>query len=111
MWILLGFIAFFICTGLAYVIFTLMFVPGLAEERLGRLEDLPQDDGEWREDARSPKAEQAKQQGTRRETRYWIDRDWFGRERILLQARYLNASGDVVATDPDVRVKRRRIKS
>lgn len=111
MLVLLGFVAFFILTGLAYVIFTLLFVPGLAEERLGRLEDLPVDDGQWRTDAPSSHDAGSQQTGLRRETRYWIDRDWLFRERILRQTRYVDAAtGKVVRVDPDVRVRRKRIK-
>ena len=112
MWFLLGIVVVFIVTGVAYVIITLLFIPGLAEERLGRLEDLPEDAGRWRVDEQSPEAQQAAMDDLQREMRYWIDRDWLGRERIMLQCRYVAPStGEVVRTDRDVRVRRRRIKS
>lgn len=111
MWILLVIVAFFVLTGLAYVIITLLMIPGLAEERLGKLEDLPADAGQWSVDEQSPQATEAANEGLQRETRYWIDQDMLGRERILLQVRYIASDGRVIRTEPDVRVRRRRVKS
>lgn len=113
MWILIGFIAFFAITGLLYVIITLMTVPGLAEERLGVLEELPERPGEWREDDASPEGRAARACGQQRQWRLWIDPEggWLGRERILRQVRYLDAqTGELLRTEPDQRVRRRRVK-
>jgi len=111
MLILIGFVAFFILVGLAYVIITLMVIPGLAEERLGSLEELPEDAEQWRVDEHSPEAAEARLRNLQRETRLWIDHDMLGRERITRQFRYVDPqTGEVVGSDPDQRITRRRIK-
>lgn len=105
MWILIAFIAFFVLVGVVYIVLTLLVIPGLAEERLGKLEPLPADAEQWKTD---PDGETP---GVQRETRLWIDRDMLGRQRITRQIRYVDEhTGEVVATEPDQRVRRRRIK-
>ncbi len=112
MWIiLLGFIAFFLLSGLTYIVVTLLVIPGLADERLGRLEDLPEDAGIWKEDLDSHDAHDAMKQGLRRETRYWIDQDVIGRERIVHQVRYVSKDGVVVRTGPETRIRRKRCRA
>ncbi len=97
-----------------YAVVAMLEVPGMADERLGVLEDLPSDVGEWVADTDSAQARAAAEKGLACETRLWIDPegDFFKREKILRQVRYLDPeSGDVVRSEPDVRVKRRRIKT
>lgn len=109
----LAFAAVFLLIGLAYVIVTLAIIPGVAEERLGRLEKLPESIGEWEDDASSPEAQAAREEGLRRQSRLWIDadRDWLGRKRVLRQVRYIDASDRVIRTELDRRVRRRRVRS
>lgn len=109
----------FLIIGIIYVIGTLAFIPGLADERLGRLEEFPEEAGEWVDDpgdARTgtddatPSSQPRASTGLRRQSRLWIDPapDWLGRERIFRQVRYLDSEGIVVRVGPEVRVRRRR---
>lgn len=116
---MLTFLAFaivFLFIGLIYVIVSLMVIPGMAEERLGRFRrsgELPNDADHWRDDADSPAGRAARGEGLRRQTRLWIDadRDWLGRERILRQVRYVDEQEQVIRTEPDRRIKRRHLGS
>lgn len=91
-----------------YLLFFLQNVPGAAEERLGVMEPLPEDVGEWKLDAESADARGAAEQGLRRETRTFYDE---ARRRLLRQARYRSVeTGDIVRVEPDELVKRKRIK-
>jgi hypothetical protein len=86
----------------AYVTLYFRFVPGFAEQRLGRLEDLPPDVGKWKVDESSPVTELI------RETRYWWDSD---AEKLFLQVRYrARDTREIVGSEPDKVIKRRRIK-
>lgn len=112
MLLILGIVAFFFILGLLYVIISLMTVPGLAEERLGRWEEFTDLDS-WRDDEESDEGRAAINEGLRRQVRLWADpaRDLFGRERILRQVRYLDATtGEPVRAERDRRVFRKRIK-
>jgi len=102
----------FFLIGILYVIFTLLLVPGLAEERLGTLEELSPDAAEWRDEIDTPAAKAAAARGLRRQTRVWRDPmgDWLGRERLLRQVRLLDADGEVVEIEPERRVRRRRVR-
>ncbi len=103
----------FLLIGVFYAILTLLIIPGLAEERLGKLEALPDTIGAWCDDETSPDGVAARQEGLRRQTRLWVDHefDWLGRERILRQVRYLDRAGRVVKTEREKRIRRRRIRS
>ena len=97
-----------------YAVVAMLEVPGMADERLGVLEDLPQDVGEWIVDTESAQAIAAAKEGLTCETRLWIDPegDFLKREKIMRQVRYLDPdTGDVVRSEKDVRVKRRRVKT
>ncbi|HRP63686.1 MAG TPA: hypothetical protein PK400_10360 [Phycisphaerales bacterium] len=112
MLLIIGIVAFFFLLGALYVIITLMTVPGLAEERLGRWEEFTDLDA-WRDDEESNEGKAALKEGLRRQVRLWADpaRDMFGRERILRQVRYIDATtGEPVRAEHDQRVFRRRIK-
>ena len=83
-------------------------VPGFAEQRFGKLEELPPDVGTWRTDTESNQAKQAASEQLEREVRHWWDSD---KGKLFLQVRYRDAtSRAIVRVDPDVVVKRRRVR-
>lgn len=106
------FLAIAIIPCVIYAVIVLLEVPGMAEERLGVLEDLPEDAGEWKADTASEAARAAADDGLIRETRLWIDTSGaLGREKIYRQARYRDRdTGDVVRAEKDVRIRRRRVR-
>lgn len=90
-----------------YLIVFLGNVPGAAEERLGVIEPLPPDVGQWQEDLDSPEAARAREEGLKRESRTFFDE---ARGRLLRQVRYRHAESDeIVRAEPDQVVKRRRV--
>ncbi len=92
-----------------YLLFFMQHVPGAKEERLGVLEPLPANLGQWQEDTSGPDAERAKAQGLRREVRTYFDET---HDRLLKQVRYRDSqSGEIVRSEPDEPIKRRRITS
>lgn len=89
-----------------YLLFIFQSVPGAAEERLGTLEPLPEDLGKWSADTSSEEAQRATKEGLSREVRHFFEED---KQRLLFQARYRDArTSEIVRSDPDVVVKRRR---
>ena len=106
------------CIGIAAVVFYLLVifreVPGAIAERLGELEGLPSDLGQWTADESSPEGKRALEQGLTRELRTWRDpgSGWLGRDRLLLQVRYRDrATGRVHSAEPDRELRRRRVKA
>lgn len=96
-----------------YLVFILREVPGMAEQRLGRLE-LPPDLGKWLADEESPDGERAKSEGMRREVRRLWDENagFLGRGRLLEQVRYRDReTNEIVRVEPDRVLKPRRVKS
>ena len=96
-----------------YAVVVMVYVPGLADERLGELEELPEDVGEWNIDTNSAQAHSARAEGLICETRLWIEGggDFLGREKILRQVRYLDPeTKEVVLAEKDVRIRRKRVK-
>ena len=92
-----------------YLTFLFQNVPGMKEERLGKLEPLPPDVNVWKRDTDSDAAREAEQQGLAREIRLLYDET---RDRLFEQVRYRSVSNDeIVRVEPDRAVKRRRIKS
>lgn len=91
-----------------YLLFFMQHVPGAREERLGVLEPLPSNVGQWEDDT-GAEAERAAAEGLRREVRtYWDE----AHDRLLKQVRYRDVnSGEIVRSEPDEPVKRRRITS
>jgi hypothetical protein len=89
-----------------YLLFILSQVPGAAEQRLGVLEDLPSDLGQWRPDGEA-------KDGLSREVRH-IFHDGsglFSQGKLVRQVRYRDTeSGDIVRVDPEEVVRRKRIK-
>jgi hypothetical protein len=96
--------------GIALYLFVIFReVPGAAEERLGTYEDLPEDVNKWRADAETPEARAALEQGLQREVRlYFAESD---KKKLIRQARYRNVTtGAIERVEPDVVVKRKRVK-
>jgi hypothetical protein len=92
-----------------YLLFMFNLVPGMAEERIGVLEALPADTGTWKPDPDSPEGRAAAAEGLNREVRHYFYED---RGRLVFQARYRNRdTQEIVRADPEVPVKRRRIRS
>jgi hypothetical protein len=96
-----------------YLLVVFREVPGAVSERWGELEGLPENLGQWGADSESAEGLAARERGLSREIRTWRDPGGglFGRDRLLLQVRYRNPeSGEISGTEPDVVLKRRRIK-
>ena len=96
-----------------YLLVVFREVPGAVEERLGELEGLPTNLGEWQVDDSSEEARAAAERGQLRERRTWRQpgAGWLGQDRLILQVRYKNrASGAVEHAEPDRPVPRRRVK-
>ncbi|MFO7179412.1 MAG: hypothetical protein DIU78_011995 [Pseudomonadota bacterium] len=94
--------------GLIYFWFMFQSVPGMAEERFGELEPLPPDVGVWKRDEDSAEAHSAKERGLAREIRLYYDES---SQRLYRQVRYRSlATDDIVETEPDELVKRKRVK-
>jgi hypothetical protein len=92
----------------AYVLFIFNTVPGAKEERLGIVEPLPADTGAWRADLESEAGKQARAEGLVREERHYF---YENAQRLVLQVRYRNPeTREVVRVEPEVAVKRKRIK-
>lgn len=92
----------------AYVLFIFNTVPGAKEERLGVIEPLPADIGTWKADTDSDAGRKAKAEGLVREERhYFYEND----QRLVLQVRYRDPdTREISRVEPDVAVKRKRIK-
>jgi len=110
--------AFVVLLGLlgvaAYLLVVFREVPGAVEERLGKLDALPQDLGRWRNDDDSEQGRAAKQNGEQREVRLWHQHSggWFSSDRLYEQVRYRSlSSNEIVRSEPDRVLKRRRRKT
>lgn len=91
-----------------YLLFILNLVPGAAEERLGVLEPLPPETGTWKPDHDSPEARVAAAEGLKREVRHYF---YESESRLVFQVRYRNSeTNEIVRSDPERVVKRRRIR-
>jgi hypothetical protein len=95
-----------------YLTVVLRAVPGAMDERLGRLEDLPPNLGEWVRDESSPEARSAADAGLVRETRTLLEPGGLlGGERFVQQARYRQGEGGkIVRVDPEQRTARKRYR-
>jgi len=92
-----------------YLLFMFNLVPGMKEERLGVLEALPPDTGTWKPDADSAEGRAAAAEGLSREVRHYYYED---RGRLVLQARCRDPKTDeIVRVEPEVTVKRRRVRT
>ncbi len=97
-----------------YLLLMFREVPGAAEERFGKLEELPQDLGKWVIDEDSPEAGSAKKEGLVREVRFFHDTEHakFSGGRLLKQVRYRNAeTRKIERVEKDEVVKRKRRKA
>lgn len=91
-----------------YLLFFFQNVPGAMEERLGVLEPLPDDLGEWKQDERSETGKAALLNEEVCEQRVFFDET---RGKLLHQVRYRSRSNDeIVRVGPERVVKRRRIR-
>lgn len=88
-------------------------IPGLHEQRFGVLEDLPPDVNQWVPDDESDEGRAALLRGERLERRLFASEGtgFAGGEKLVRQVRYRNrVTNQIVRIEPDVPVKRRRIK-
>jgi hypothetical protein len=93
-----------------YLTVVLRAVPGAVDERLGRLEDLPSNLGEWVEEADAPAAIA---EGLVRERRVLLEsgKGLFGRDQLVEQVRYREGSGGkIVGVEPERRWSRKRTR-
>lgn len=91
-----------------YLLFIMNLVPGAAEERIGVLEPLPSDIGKWKEDHDSEEGKRAASEGLVRELRQYF---YETNSRLVRQVRYRNReTGEIVRTEPEQTVKRRRVR-
>ena len=100
--------------GAIYLFVAMATVPGVKEERLGQLEDLPQDIGKWRVDDDSEAAQAARAEGLIREFRHFYHepRGFGSAGRLVLQVRYRYAKNRKIARiEPEQDVERRRVKA
>lgn len=96
-----------------YILVIYRAVPGAAEERLGDLAPLPEDLGKWKADVDSEAGKTAHANHEIRELRTWLQPSsgLFSPGGLVEQARYRDAqTGDILRSDPDRRLKRRRVK-
>lgn len=96
-----------------YLLFIFKLVPGAAEERLGVLEPLPDDIGQWHLDETSDEAVAARARGRKREQRLFFEegKGLFSQGRLVRQVRYRNLlSNTIEEVLPDQPVKRKRIR-
>ena len=96
-----------------YLVFIFKLVPGAAEERLGVLEPLPQDIGQWRADEESALGKAALERNRKREERLYFEegKGLLAQGRLVRQVRYRNLSNNAIEEiEPDEPVKRRRIR-
>jgi hypothetical protein len=100
--------------GLIYTLLIHREVPGLVEQRFGVPEPLPPDIGQWKADNDSEEGRAAARQGLKREVRLFHHARGgrlVGGGRLVRQTRYRNpATNAITRVDPDVPVRRRRIK-
>lgn len=109
--------AFLVLVGIVSlgVYFTFVFrqVPGMKEERLGVLEPLPPDLGQWKRDTESEAALAAQKRGRYREVRtlHEPEAGLFRGETLVFQARYRDReTNEIVEVEPEVRTRRKRVK-
>jgi hypothetical protein len=97
-----------------YLVFIFKLVPGAAEERLGVLEPLPDDIGQWHGDEESTQGKASIGRNRKREVRLYFEegKGLFSQGRLVRQVRYRNLASNVIEeVEPDQPVKRKRIRS
>lgn len=107
----LGFLVLALILCVIYAVITLLEIPGLAEERLGRLEPLPPLDEWFAQEDDANNRDAPVDAHLVREVRIFHDpASIFGR-RLIKQVRYRDRNTDeVVRTEPDRPYRRRRVK-
>jgi hypothetical protein len=96
-----------------YLLFIFKLVPGAAEERLGVLEPLPEDIGQWHADEASESGKAALGRNRKREERLFFEegKGLLAQGRLVRQVRYRNlASNAIEEVEPDQPLKRKRIR-
>lgn len=96
-----------------YLVFIFNLVPGAAEERLGVLEPLPEDIGQWHVDEESALGKAALGRHRKREERLFFEegKGLFSQGRLVRQVRYRNLSSNAIEeVEPDEPIKRKRIR-
>jgi hypothetical protein len=94
-----------------YLTVVLGAVPGAVDERLGKLEDLPGNLGEWVDEGECTLEGLARP--VKRERRVLLEsaKGFLGRERLVEQVRYRDGDGGkIVRIDPERRWARRRTR-
>jgi hypothetical protein len=86
--------------------------PGLKEERIGVLEPLPPNLGQWQTDEDSEAGRRAAAAGQRREVRFLFEEGGLlGAGRLLRQCRLRDAATNrILEVLPDETIKRQRIR-
>ena len=96
-----------------YLVFIFKLVPGAAEERLGVLEPLPDDIGQWHVDEASEAGKAALASGRKREERLFFEegKGLFAQGRLVRQVRHRSLhTGEIVDVEPDEVIKRKRVR-
>jgi hypothetical protein len=108
---LLGVAAFGGVIYLALIAFGLF--PGLKEERIGVLEPLPPNLGQWQLDSESEAGREAERAGQKREVRFLFEEGGLlGGGKLLRQARLRDrTTNSIVQVLPDEVIKRQRIRT
>lgn len=94
---------------LAYLGIMFNAVPGAIDERLGVLEALPENLGQWIDDP-DTEAQALVTQGKRREIRYLLESGGLFRGQVLVKQSRLRdvVSNEIVEVLPEMRSRRRR---
>ena len=91
-----------------YVLFIFNLVPGVQDERLGVLEPLPPDVGQWSADSVSAAGQAAAREHLVREVRHYF---YENGGKLVLQVRYKReGTGEIVRVEPEQAVKRKRVR-
>lgn len=95
---------------IAYLAIMLNAVPGAAEERFGKLEDLPENLGQWVTDETSTEGAAFTAQGKRLEVRYLLEPGGLFKAQVLVKQMRVRdaASNEIVEVRPELRSRRRR---
>ncbi len=106
------FYLFLVLVGIAgigvYVLFIFNLVPGVQDERLGVLEPLPPNVGQWAAETESAEARAAARDGLVREVRHFF---YENNKKLVLQVRYKQKdTGEIVRVEPERTVKRKRVR-
>lgn len=95
---------------LAYLAIMFNAVPGAADERLGKLEPLPENLGEWQHDAASTEGMELAAQGKRLEYRHLVEHGGLFKGQVVVkQVRVRDsATNEILEVRPEERHRRRR---